>query len=172
MPQSLIPVSEYSKLLADIRQEISRGVKSIEELLERQKVLSYWQIGRRINSYLNTQQQPRGAVGSFYQRLSKDIEVNERTLQQCEQFFRFFPSLKHHKSLKWSHYRFLLVEPDADKRRVWMERIKKDSIPADELRLALLPPPKTKETRPGKLLPPVRGKLYTYRLLRAEDIDN
>ena len=38
----------YRKLLADIRKEMERGLKKVAELLERQKVLSYWAIGRMV----------------------------------------------------------------------------------------------------------------------------
>lgn len=172
MPHKLSTTVYYRKLLADIREEMTRGVKKIEELLEQQRVISYWAIGRKINTYLNTRPQPRGAIGIFYQDLSKDLNINDRTLQQCEQFFRYFPKLVIHKNLKWSHYRFLLAETDASQRRAWIARIKKENIPANDLRLALMPPPAFEVTAKGKLKTPVRGKLYTYRLLRADDIDN
>lgn len=55
-----------------------------------------------------------------------------------------------------------------------MARIKKDKIPADELRLALAPlsAPAGAVARGAGLKTPVRGKLYAYRLLRADDIEN
>ena len=161
---------DYQKLVADLRGEIVRGIKEIENLLERQKVFSYRSVGRKINAYLNAHELPRGAVGQFYQDLAKDLDMNERTLQQCEQFVRYFPELEWHKNLKWSHYRFLLTVPDAAERRTWLARIIKYKIPANDVRLALMPPAKNKEARTLKT--PVQGKLFTYRLLRAEDVDN
>lgn len=113
MPSALTTTQHYRKLIVDLRREMDKGVKRVEELLERQKVLSHWTIGRKINAYLNTQEQPRGAIGRFYQDLSKDLGINDRTLQQYEQFFRYFPKLKTDKNLRWSHYRFLLTVPDA-----------------------------------------------------------
>ena len=171
MPKKLTAASVYQKLVNDIRIEVAQGLKKIEELIEHHKVLSYWSIGRKINTYLTSHEQPRGAVGRFYQDLSKDLGINERTLQQCEQFYRYFPKLKVDKDLKWSHYRFLLGVADEGKRAAWITRIKKKNISADELRLALMPPNERKETM-NDLKTPIRGKLFTYRLLRAEDIDN
>ena len=49
MPKPLTTTADYRKLLADIREEMAHGLKKIEELLERQKVLSYWAIGRKIS---------------------------------------------------------------------------------------------------------------------------
>ena len=168
----MVKAAGYQKLLKSIRREMEKGLKKIEELLEQQKVLSSWAVGRHINVYLNTHALPRGGIGRFYQELSRDLEINDRTLQQCEQFFRYFPVLKPHKNLKWSHYRFLLAVADAAERQQWLERIKKEKIPADQLRLMLMPPAAADELPVFDLKNPVRGKLYTYRLLRADDIEN
>jgi endonuclease YncB( thermonuclease family) len=172
MPGALTTTASYRELLVNIRKEMERGLRGIEEFLERQKVLSYWSIGRKINTYLNAHQQPRGAVGQFYRNLSRDLQMSDRTLQQCEQFSRYFPKLKVEKELKWSHYRFLLTEADPGKRAAWIKRIKKEKILADELRLKLLPPAESDKTQISQFKEPVRGKLYTYRLLRADDIEN
>ncbi|MDO8580180.1 MAG: thermonuclease family protein [Candidatus Omnitrophota bacterium] len=172
MPQSITPKTAYQTLLRDIRAEMERGIRKVEELFERQKVLSHWAIGRKINAYFKTHQPPRGTIGQFYLGMAKDLDMNNRTLEQCEQFFRYFPKLETHPNLKWSHYRFLLVEPDPAKREAWIRRIKKEKIPADQLRLILMPASKNEGLPDIDLKNPVRGKLYTYRILRAQDIDN
>jgi len=172
MPRKLISSSAYNKLLADIRREMARGIRKVEELLERQKVLSYWVIGQKINTYFNKEELPRGGVGQFYQDLSRDLDIHDRTLQQCEQFYRYFPKLKTDKDLKWSHYRFLLVVPDAKERQRWIARIKKENLSADALRLALLPADAPEQSVDGPLPAPTRGRLFLYRLLRADDIEN
>ncbi len=172
MPKALTTTAGYRKLIADIRKEMEHGLKKVEELLERQKVLSYGAIGRKINIYLNTHKMPPGAVGAFYDGLSRDLEIHGRTLQQCEQFFRYFPKFKPDKGLKWSHYRFLLSVPDAVQRQAWIERIKKEKINTDDLRLMLMPAGATDDLPEFDLKKPARGKLYTYRLLRADDIEN
>jgi len=50
MPKAFSTTADYRKLLADIRKEMEHGLKRVEELLERQKVLSYWAIGRKISA--------------------------------------------------------------------------------------------------------------------------
>ncbi len=173
MPRTpMVKAAGYQKLLKSIRHEVEKGFKNIEELLERQKVVSCWSIGRHINIYLNTHELPRGGIGHFYQELSGDSGINGRTLQQCEQFFRYFPKFKPEKGLKWSHYRFLLSVPDAAQRQAWLERIKKEKIPADHLRLMLMPAGAGDDLPEFDLKKPTRGKLYTYRLLRADEVEN
>ncbi|GEM_PF-4476999 len=139
MPKPPATTAGYRKLIADIRKEMERGLKKVEELLERQKVLSYWAIGRRINVYLNTHEMPPGAVGTFYDDLSRELEIHDRTLPQCEQFFRYFPKFKPDKDLKWTHYRYLLNIPDVARRQAWIARIKKEGINTTQLRLMLIP---------------------------------
>ncbi len=66
----------------------------------------------------------------------------------------------------------MLAVADAAERQQWLERIKKEKIPADHLRLMLMPPAAADEPPEFDLKNPVRGRLYTYRLLRADDIEN
>lgn len=172
MPKALTATADYCNLLADIRKEMEHGLKKVEELLERQKVLSYWAIGRKINIYLNTHKMPPGAVGALYDELSRDLEMHHRTLPQCEQFFRYFPKFKPDKDLKWTHYRYLLNIPDAAQRQAWIARIKKEKINTTQLRLMLMPAAATDDLPEFDLKKPVRGKLHTYRLLRADEVEN
>ena len=163
---------DYQKLVAGLRAEMAKGIRAVEEFVERHKVITSWNMGRDINAYLDTHEPAYGGIGAFYTDLSKDLEINERTLQQCAQFFRFFPKLPSHSYLKWSHYRFLMTVPDAAQRAKWIERIQKERIPPDELRLALMPQSANDDLPKFNLKSPVRGKLYTYRLLRADDVEN
>ena len=161
----------YPKLLTAIQQEMNSGLAQMQELYERQKAMTCWTIGRHINTYLTHQKMPRGTIGLFYQQLSKDLGVNSRSLVHFEQFFRYFPKFKPQKNLSWSHYRYLLLLSDAVKRQRWIERIKKENISSEQLRLALMTP-KTEEAAPIDLKESPRGRLFTYRLKRASDVDN
>jgi hypothetical protein len=171
VPHELIKNTVYRQLLTDIRGEMERGIRRVEEFVERQKVLSYWSIGRKINVYLTTHEMAHGTIGRFYHDLSHDLQIHDRTLQQCEQFFRYFLKSKLDPQIRWSHYRCLLVESDPAKRQAWIARIKKEKMAPEDLRLALLPPVARDITLKLDLKNPPRGRLYTYRILRAEDID-
>lgn len=162
----------YRKLLKNIQGEMAAGIRRIERLLERQKILTYLSIGRHINAYLVQNELERGDIGVFYEKLSSDSKINSRTLQQCEQFYRYFPNLKITEGLTWSHYRCLLVLPTEKERRMWIARLEKEKIPANVLQLKLLPagqgPVNAGAT---ELLAPARGRLYTYRIRRAEGLE-
>ncbi|MCB9772232.1 MAG: thermonuclease family protein [Candidatus Omnitrophica bacterium] len=159
----------YPHLLANIRREIERGLIRFQALLEQQKVNNYWSVGRLINTHLRVHHVSRGEIGVLYQQLSRDLAIHERTLQQCEQFFRYFPKNTLRKGISWSHYRFLLSVSDEQKRLAWLDRILKENISADMMRLALMPTPKATEFN---LKAPPRGQLFTYRLLPAEEINS
>lgn len=164
-----VPQPGYQSLLNNIRREIERGLIRFQALLDEQKVNNYWSVGRLINTYLRVHNVPRGEIGQIYQKLSLDLAIHERTLQHCEQFFRYFSKSTLRKGISWSHYRFLLSVPDEKERLRWLDRIIKDNIPANELRLILLPSPASAVI---DLKNPSRGKLFTYRILRADDIDS
>ncbi len=70
MPKPLATTAGYRKLRADLRREMEHGLKRVEDLLERQKVISYWAIGRRINVYINTREMPPGAMTSNWSALA------------------------------------------------------------------------------------------------------
>ncbi|MDP2653405.1 MAG: DUF1016 N-terminal domain-containing protein [Candidatus Omnitrophota bacterium] len=170
MPPQIVPTG-YGKLLAAIRTEMAAGIEKAERLLEQQKIRTYWSIGRLIHSYLDENARPRGAVGAFYQKLSRDLDINSRTLQHCEQFFRYFPKLNNTAGLSWSHYRYLLAVPEEKDRLTWISRIRKGSINANELRLSLSESLRDEPESGAALREPVRGKLYTYKLARAGDFE-
>lgn len=139
------------------------GIRQAENL----KIRTYWSMGRHINRYLSDRSARAGSIGQFYTQLSKDLEVNDRTLQHCEQFYRYFPVLKIEKGLSWSHYRFLLVVPDAQKRKTWIQKTIKNRWTTIELRNELsrtiCPASSTKLSH--RLPKSSRGKLYTYGLI-------
>ncbi len=172
MSAQFLTKSSYFKLLHSICSEMSSGLARVEKLLERQKVVTYWEIGRHINRYLAKNAPVRGKIGSFYDRLSGDIKVSARTLQHCEQFFRYFPRLPKADGLSWSHYRFLLVLPEEKERLSWINRIRRANISVNDLRLELLSKTGSLEEEEGQRLDgPRRGALYTYRLRRAEGLE-
>jgi endonuclease YncB( thermonuclease family) len=153
---------------------MSLGLLAVQRAMEEQKIRTYWAMGRQINTYLSRNDPPRGAIGRFYSRLAADLGVSGRTLQHCEQFYRYYPALEIASGLSWSHYRFLLTEPDAEKRRRWISRIQKEGLSSGQLRLSLLSDPAAPlpQKARGPLPAPARGQLYLYRILRAEDIDS
>ena len=167
MPNLTVQTTSYQTLLRAIQGEVKSGIRKIERLAEVQKIRTYWNIGRHINAYLSSKAQKRGAVGRFYKSLSADLQMNSRTLQHCEQFFRYFPRLKIQDGLSWSHYMYLLRVDDATKRQKWLKRLSQNPLNAEEFRLRLIDVAPVAPAALRKKIPVVRGRLYTYRLVAA-----
>ncbi len=168
MPKAVLAQTTYQKLLHTIISEVQTGIKKIERLAEKQKIQTYWNIGKHINGYCTSQAIGHGSIGRFYEDISNDLKMSSRTLQHCEQFFRYFPLLKIEKDLSWSHYMYLLRVDEAKERKRWIARLRKNPISSRELRLKLIDvTPAAEKTLPRKI-PIVRGELYTYRLVPAK----
>lgn len=153
-------------MLASIRQEMARAAR----VVERQKVITYWTTGQYIRKYID-EHIPHGGIIPFYNKLEQDLDINSRTLQQCEQFYRYFPKIDLDDGLSWSHYRFLLAVPDKKERDQWVARVRKEGLASNVLRLHLI----EEQPLPGDgslneaLKNPARGRLYTYRIVRMSD---
>jgi len=167
MPKTALVVDRrYAKLLENVRREMVKGIRQMEQ----QKIRTYWAIGRQINGYLALRPRQVGGVGQFYKCFSDDLQVSDRTLQHCEQFYRFFPRLKIEEGLTWSHYRFLLVLSKEDERLKWIKRTIKHQWTTNQLRFKLSAAQKNKFNQEiiVNLKKPQRGKLYTYSLIPHE----
>ncbi len=165
-----LSITGYHKLLIDIRKELQEGLKEITRLIEREKVLRYWMIGRCIHEYLQNQVTGNGKIWQFYNRLEKDLELSARTLKLYEQFYRYFPNLKPDGKLQWSHYRYLLTVSDLKERKHWIKRIYQENMSTQALRTELSPSFALSGEERGLyvLTEPQRGILYTYGLVRDE----
>lgn len=161
-----ITSNSYAKLLASIRQQMARALRIVEQ----QKVVTYWATGQYIHEYIDANILYGGII-PFYNQLEQDLDINSRTLQQCEQFYRYFPEINLDDGLSWSHYRFLLAVPDKKKRDQWVVRVKKEGLPSNLLRLNLVEDLTSKSDRPlkEKLKGLTRGRLYLYRIVRMQD---
>jgi endonuclease YncB( thermonuclease family) len=168
MPKAFIDSAGYAGLLSSIRREMKRGIVEVRRAVERQKIMAYWAVGASIHHYVHDHVASGGIV-RFYGRLSKDLNINSRTLQHCEQFFRYFPDPKPQGGLTWSHYRYLLSVENTVERQRWIKRIKSQDLSANQVRFALSERD-IKDHAPAsgqKLKEPARGAVYAYRLIPA-----
>lgn len=170
MPRPPAVPDGYPKLLSALRCEVARGIKEAERLLERQKVCTYWAVGRLINSYLTAATLERGDIGAFYRRLSVDLNISGRTLQHAEQFYRYFPKNVPWHPLSWSQYRELLAVTDEKERARWIRDIVREQWTTRELGVRLADALGVSGAGEAPAAPgtPGRGDLYTYRLVRGE----
>ncbi|MFT5169963.1 MAG: endonuclease YncB(thermonuclease family) [Lysobacterales bacterium] len=147
----------YPALLKIIQSEIAIGV----EALRRQKVQIYWNVGRCILDDLNTHKAQSNYGTKLMKRLSRDTQINERTLYELVKFAREFPKLNARSKFNWTQYRQLLGINDKDARLNIMRKIKDKKLTTRALQGEI----KTINVVPPKPLVPKRGKLYTYTLI-------
>ena len=158
-----ISVNSYSKLLFSIRKDMAYTVKVDEQ----QRVRTYWIIGQHISQYFSRHEDLEGQIGKFYKKLSKDLDISDRTLQHSVQFFHYFPKFKIEDGLSWSHYRYLLTVPEKKERVRWFSRAVKNKWSATNLRLRLLETRSTIDVDMSKvsLDKSIRGCPYIYRVV-------
>jgi len=108
-------------------------------------------------------------------RLSKDLNVDITVLNRCIRFARTYPRSKiyaaRHK-FTWTHYRELLAISDVSRRNQLEESARRHDWSSGELALRIksirsTPSEKTEDKAlPEKPLTPLRGRLYTYKLVQ------
>jgi endonuclease YncB( thermonuclease family) len=158
-----ITTTTYRRLVDSVRQQIARS----RNVIEHQTVLTYWSVGRSMQDFLK--KDPKwGADIALARRLSKDIDIDVRTLQQALQFYRAYPKLDNKLSLTWSHYRVLMTVEDPSRRARWEKRAARENLGIDRLRELIREAAAPKADGAGAKLPqPVRGPLYHYRLIKV-----
>ncbi|MFT6332547.1 MAG: endonuclease YncB(thermonuclease family) [Lentimonas sp.] len=120
MKNNILNSIQYSKLSNDLKNLILDTKSKIEEFSRNQLIETYWQIGKRINAEHLSQN--ANYHSSITKDLAKELEIDERTLQRCVQFFKTYPnSPTHTNSLSWSHYKYLLAIND-DETRQYLEQ--------------------------------------------------
>ena len=108
--------SAFNKLLSDIRNLISSSKKELEEVVRKQTVLTYWQVGKRISEEKLSDK--ANYSGSIMIDLAKDLDIHKDTLHRSIKLFRTYPDSKmiNDSNLTWSHYRHLISISNSDLR--------------------------------------------------------
>ncbi len=160
-------VTTYQFLLKTIKQELVTSLKDIEAYVDRHNVVTHWRVGQNIRGYLD--QRPQGSITALYNQLSDDLNINPRTLQECVQFFDIYHHVDPDLPLTWSHYRVLARLPSDQDRLKWQKKIIAQKITAKQLPLLIKQAFQVDVPNDSlKSLPkPHRGKLYTYRIVKA-----
>ena len=107
-PKTAVTSLTYSKLLTQIRSTIESGRKQIEHT----KALTYWRIGEHISKHLLNNNGRSGYGQQLYKKLSKDLNIEARTLERAVQFHKEIPIPTARSQLKWTHYRELIRVSD------------------------------------------------------------
>jgi endonuclease YncB( thermonuclease family) len=166
MGRAVIELSSYEALREEIRHEIARGIERAQRAFEREKVASYWKIGRAIHRHLK-----HAAYGdSLLKRLARDLSLNERLLYQASRFYASYPGKNPPHELAWSHYRLLSAVEDPAKRKQLERKAAREDWSFRALRAHVKLGDGAHDNAKG---PPkgtlsfCRGSLYTYRVFKA-----
>lgn len=158
-------LKSYPILLNQIKHTITQGRKNIEHV----KALTYWKIGENISKHLLNQNGHAGYGKQLYINLSRDLNVDRRTLYQLTRFYKQFSKVSARSKLGWTHYRKLISVDDPLLRNRLLKKARKNNLTtrqlAKEIRHATYDVRHTKSV--SKLIPK-RGQPYIYRLI---DID-
>ena len=183
MPKKILGTDHsYQKLLSELKKILIEGLRRIEA----ERLKANWRTGQLISEDL-LENQERANYGDYlFERLSNDLRMDKRTLQKSVQFFHLFTIADLSPQLEWTHYRTLVSVKDKQKRDLfhtraikqdWTVEQLKEAIRIERLKLQdlsreekLTSPPKLSLTR-GRLrtkLKLIRGKLYSYKLLKSD----
>ncbi|NTV29876.1 MAG: hypothetical protein HGA80_07335, partial [Candidatus Omnitrophica bacterium] len=173
-------VRTYPALFRRVKETLLEGRRRIEA----EKVRTRWDAGRLIQTHILANQERAEYGAEVVPRLARDLGVSSDLLYRCRKFFLAYPDLKilaTRPEFSWSHYKTLISVSDDRTRSTldalaqkggWSSRELAARIKADAAGKSSAgngQPPDPLDPRPasrGSRLTPLRGKLYTYRVLK------
>lgn len=157
----------YNLLLSRIKQEIKTGLHKAQEAYNREKVITYWKIGKIIAGYID---KTHTTAIHLIQNLSQDLGLGERLLYQMLKFYRAYPRLTAKQILPWSHYKVLSAIKQEPQRKLLEEKALEENMSKRALENLIKQERgkhllQTKKSPPKKLTR-YKGRLYTYTSLK------
>ena len=161
--------SQYQNLLNDIQNLISQGLEKTKEEGNNAVILTYWQIGKRINEEsLSTKSNYHNSV---LKEISNELEIERSNLSRCLSFYQTYQTPPKQTNLSWSHYRHLIAIKDKKTR----DALEKQAIKENWSKEKLLSAIKNLNNRVSKdgILQLNRPKMpsYIYKAKILEIID-
>ncbi len=162
-----ITLKNYKKLLTKIQQTIAKTKQNIVQVVDYQKVLMSWEIGKEIDLHLQGQDKAEYGEKLFLQ-LTKDIGIEKTTLYQMRAFYKAYPQIPLPKnSLSWSHYRSLIAVKDEETRQRLENLVIEKSLGSNRLQkeIAATKKKKISQKKSDQKIPQLkvkRGKVGTY----------
>ena len=165
-----VPAS-YENLLHRVKETLIEGHRRIEE----ERVKAYWETGQLIHRHVLKYAKRAEYGAEVIARLARDLNADKTILNRCLKFAQTYPRLPivaRGQQFKWSHFRKLITISDDKQRALLEDAAKRNAWSVDELTVRIknqrpkeLAPLSEKPAVPEKLLTPLRGELYTYRLV-------
>ena len=171
MAQSVTQDS-YRSLRNDITNLLEAGKNRAARALEDELVKTYHAVGKEISAHLDGRGDESTYGAQLVERLAADVGLGIRLLYDCIRFFRQFPTLPTSTELGWSHLRVLFMLPTPALREQFLQTAAQEGWTVRELRdqvqKQVTAEPKPVRT-PRDHLPPLRGRLYTYKRLVVDE---
>lgn len=167
---------EYQKLLAEIKSAMAKSGNSVT----RSRVVMAHEIGQSIAARFPDAHQ-RNYGKETMKRLKNETTIDQKVLYKMRSFYQTYPKLpKDDEKLNWSHYRMLAGIKKSEERQALEDLTREKNWSTDQLAREIK---KVKnktdgkeilaiaETlKPDKKLLPLRGQLFSYRLVEEEGL--
>ncbi|MBP7709439.1 MAG: hypothetical protein KA100_00025 [Rickettsiales bacterium] len=172
-----ITLNNYENLLAQIKATIAQAQQNIVQIVNREKVVMSWQIGKMVEEHL-LKNNSTGYGEHLIKQLEKDTAITKRALYQMRSFYKSYPELpKKENDLSWSHYRALASLQSEEKRKILEDLTIKNNLKANELQQAIAKENKAAKKKTRKKVEQkkitkfsvTRGQLFTYKIKVFED---
>jgi endonuclease YncB( thermonuclease family) len=132
----------------------------------------YWKIGKYIDEHLLEHKDRADYGTTLFEELAKDIDYDKSALQRATQFYRIYPIIAGRRQLSWNHYKSLITVKDpTERKRLEKEIIRKDwAAEKFQKYLSQRRAIDVAKTVPQKPLTPLRGTLYTYKIVTRPQV--
>lgn len=167
-----VTTDSYRVLRSEVSGLLDAGKNRAAQALEDELIKTYHAVGREICKHLDGRGDESTYGAQLVERLAGDVGLGIRLLYDCIRFFRQFPTLPPKTELGWSHLRVLLMLPNPALRNEFLQTASQEGWTVrelrDEVQKKVKAEPKPVRT-PRDHLPPLRGRLYTYKRLMVDD---
>lgn len=166
----LVPRKSYQALIDLLRDELRRGLARAERAVQKQRVITYWHMGRHVDKFLIETPGPQVV---HLRAIAGQMDYSLDVVRKILKFYRSFPILPKNPPLSWSQYRALLTAPVA-LRSSLLKKAVTEEIGAEEL-YALISVSRRAHSPsgtggPAPKLDCKRGRLYVYKTLQGRHL--
>jgi len=160
----------YQSLITAVNATLTSGLIQAQKALERQRLKTYWTIGRDIIRYVNASNGALAFSDKLYERISRDVhkqlglDLTADTVSRTVQLHRNYPKFPRKTSLTFSHYLVLMRVKDTKLRLQMETKASKESLSVLQLKdvVTRLNTKRLTAQGKGKELKVSRGEPYLY----------
>ncbi len=161
------PISpKIQSLITTIKTDIESSQARVYAVIEREKVQTYWTIGKRIKIHVLENEERAEYGTSLMLVLSQELGIVRSTLYRMIKFYELYPSiLDASPKLSWTHIRTLLTIENPKERKKLEVKIVSEKLSVKALKTLMKNPPKRQEK---DTLSTKREAPYVYTLKEVQ----